>query len=342
MAISKKTLKGEELCIKGVKIISAGNGLNNHLIENHRIIKFSSMRGMGDNIFQRPFVHTLCGIYNAVFLDTPWPHLYWDMPSNLKFVRPRTNLRTQKKNIEYFEEEEDYRTRQGFSFLPSFPSTVSRLCRAGYSFRNKRTTVYKEFMKRGLPLKGFHFHMIPPDIWGDEIPLDVDEPFCLVRNTTMRYEWLNLSRNCKNKYLQIAAEKYKKSTGHTIIEIADIDGINEKLVGDPIQCADIRLVEGELKHPGLIWAFKHANAVISCTGFALPLAQMVKANALIIFGGYEIPRWFEHPKHECPRVQTITPNTLCGCCDRDHKCNLNISPRRLTKSIDSLIRNQTS
>jgi len=290
----------------------------------NRKVSVKSMQGMGDNIFQRPYIHTLCGLFETVYLDSPWPHLYWDMPDNLHLFRSGTRLRTQRKNEESIKE-----------FYGEGPPSITRVFRPGYIL-NKSGSVYKDFDGR-IPRSGFFFHMEPPNEWGEDLPFDPTEPFCVVRNTTVRREWHVPNRNCRNEYLQFAASKYKNLTGHQMIEIADIDGDVETLDGEHIHAADVRLTKGELKHPGLIWAFRHAAAVISCTGFALPLAQMVKANALIIFGGYDLPEWFTHPDQDCPDVITITPDKPCGCHKKNHNCPLDISQARLNKSIRRLV-----
>ncbi|MGV2896737.1 hypothetical protein ACNPPY_13175, partial [Achromobacter sp. AGC78] len=53
------------------------------------------MKGLGDNIYKRAFVKKLQG---PVYLETPWPELYEDLP-DVKFVRSETPLRTQSKNM---------------------------------------------------------------------------------------------------------------------------------------------------------------------------------------------------------------------------------------------------
>ena len=292
-----------------------------------REVSVKSMQGMGDNIFQRPYIHTLCGLFETVYLDSPWPHLYLDMPQNLRLIPSFSRLRTQKKNT------------QKWTHMYSDPPQDRHMIgyRPHYNFKDGRS-IFK-FFNRIMPREGFFFHMEPPNEWGNDLPFDPTEPFCIVRNTTTRREWYVPNRNCRNEYLQYAASRYKELTGHNIIEIADIDGDVETLDGEHIQAADIRLVKGELNHPSLIWAFKNAAAVISCTGFALPLAQMVKANALIIFGGYDLPEWFTHPDQNCPDVITITPDKPCGCHKKNHNCNLAISERRLMKKVNELVGN---
>ena len=43
--------------------------------------------GMGDNVMQFPLVRELAARFDAVYLTTPWPQLYWQLP-NLRFVFP--------------------------------------------------------------------------------------------------------------------------------------------------------------------------------------------------------------------------------------------------------------
>lgn len=38
------------------------------------------LMGMGDQIFQLPHIRKLCKQYDAVYIFTPWPQIYWDMP----------------------------------------------------------------------------------------------------------------------------------------------------------------------------------------------------------------------------------------------------------------------
>lgn len=328
MAINKTSLSGKKTRIKGVRIIDPPPGVRPVREEggpSEALV--NSMRGMGDNIFQRPYVATLCGLYDKVFIDTPWPHLYADMPSNLILVPPQTNLRTQAKNINV----------NSHMYAEGVSSPTATRYRPSYRLRHSRS-IYRDFDNR-IPRTGFFFHMDPPESWANDLPFDPSEPFCLVRNTTTRREWFVKNRNCRNEYLQFAAELYKDFTGCKIIEIADIDNDIEKIDGEHIKVADLRLTKGELSHPNLIWAFKNAASVISCTGFALPLTQMVRANALIIFGGYELPKWFEHEEHDCPDVLTITPDNPCGCYIKNHNCNLEISEGRLRKKVEELVSN---
>jgi hypothetical protein len=284
------------------------------------------MKGLGDNILHRPYVWTLCQKFEEVYLNTPWPHVYWDMPDNLNFVKSTTKLRTQAKNVR--------RECEGFPSNIPHPNITYT---SGYNLKRKENIF--SVLDAKLPRIGFHFHMDPPREWGEDLPFDPLLPFCLVRNTTIRKEWCVPNRNCRNEYLQLAAKRLKESLGITVIEIADIDGEEETLVGGPIEVADIRLVKGELTNPQLLWGFSRAAAVIGCHGFSTPLSLMTNANALIIHGGYDLPQWFVHSQMSAPQVKSLTPDIPCGCFSRHHDCSLDISRSRLNRAINTLLAN---
>ena len=331
MAINKTSLLGKKTRIKGVKIIDPPPGIRpvREAGEPPEAL-VNSMRGMGDNIFQRPYVATLCGLYDKVFIDTPWPHLYADMPSNLILLSPKTNLRTQKKNAEKHKVEYHFYPRS----IQALQTDLSvRKFNTGYRLTSEN--IYQELDSK-LPRSGFFFHMDPPNEWGDDLPFDPSEPYCLIRNTTTRNEWYAPSRNCLNKYLQYAARKLS-DRGIRIYEIADLHEGREVLDGDPIEVADQRFVKGELGHPGLIWAFHNAAAIISPVGFPLLLAQMVKANALILFGGHQRPEYFNLPDGTYGGIQWAAPEPFCSCHNRTHRCNKKIPKKKIDEKLNIIM-----
>ena len=62
------------------------------------MIAIRGMQGLGDNVYQRAFIKSLVKS-KEVLLETPWPEIYEDLP-NIKFIKPQTKLRTQKKSLE--------------------------------------------------------------------------------------------------------------------------------------------------------------------------------------------------------------------------------------------------
>src|SRR5262245_32445732 len=58
----------------------------------------TGMQGLGDNIHQRAIVRQFLREGRpAVYLQTPWPAIYHDMPE-LRLLPARSNLRTQQRN----------------------------------------------------------------------------------------------------------------------------------------------------------------------------------------------------------------------------------------------------
>src|ERR1035437_1238867 len=80
----------------------------------------NGMHGLGDNIYSRAVVCQLLPHY-AVFLRSPWPAIFHDMPT-VTLVNPQTRLRTQIKNAQ----------REGHKFRPA-PSNATLTTRLWYT-----------------------------------------------------------------------------------------------------------------------------------------------------------------------------------------------------------------
>ncbi|EJD8828872.1 hypothetical protein M2756_004910, partial [Salmonella enterica] len=74
------------------------------------MIYFEGMYGMGDTIYQRPFLRYFPGSY----ICTPWPELYVGL--DVRCVRSNTSLRTQLKNEQ----------RSGYPFYLPPPNVTRR------------------------------------------------------------------------------------------------------------------------------------------------------------------------------------------------------------------------
>ena len=60
-------------------------------------VHYLGMHGLGDNIYQRAHVRQAVANGSEIYLTTPWPQLYADLPG-VRCVRPNSHLRTQAKN----------------------------------------------------------------------------------------------------------------------------------------------------------------------------------------------------------------------------------------------------
>ena len=177
------------------------------------------MWGMGDNIYQRPFVRRLAQ-HAPVYLETPWPELYEDIP-NVHFVRGNRALRTQLKNMALQKSER-------WKIPPRFhvSKQISYNMRAGSIIDDMMLS----FGLRGLPGFEPQLDLPPVPYWQKEPWATISKPIALIRPVTIRTEWTNLARNPLPEYIsQISIELMKT---HYVIAVADIVPRFETLVGN--------------------------------------------------------------------------------------------------------------
>lgn len=252
------------------------------------------MRGLGDNIYQRAFVKQLAG---PVYLDTPWPQLYQDL-RHVKFIRPNTNLRTQRKNLGRFS-------------AWSLPPHGSQELRIAYG---------SEGILRGMQgcfrVRPGKFDL--PDFG----PAPFQQPYVVVRPVTIRSEWIAESRNPLPEYVAEAAQ-HAADLGYRVVSVADLaDGL-EWAVGLPP--AHDRFHAGELAVEQLLALIQGAQAVIGGIGWIVPAALAADVPAWIICGGQG---GFNSPENVCPpgtRLSFAIPDNFCKCKLKQHNCDKRIS-----------------
>lgn len=259
-------------------------------------LRLESMKGLGDNIYQRAVLREVDA---DVYLDTPWPELYKDLP-NIKPIKPSTKLRTQAKNVD----------RSNFRW---FNCSLPVDKRISYG-----STGMLSGMESAAGVKAKLFDL--PDFG----PSPVDGKYIVVRPATVRSEWRADSRNPLPEYIAEAAS-IARSHGYKVVSVADLaDGL-EWLVGDPIP-ADIRYHRGELSLPSLMALVANASAVIGGIGWLAPAAMAYNVPAWIICGGwgtYNSPENLRVPVQH--KTEFCLPDNFCRCNDKHHNCNKRIT-----------------
>lgn len=264
------------------------------------------MRGLGDNIYQRAFLKRFKEC-EAVYLETPWPQLYEDMPW-VKPVRSNTDLRTQKKNVNHIPDsiwhKTDMRAAKTISYGGS-PIIAGMTAAFGVSPDTFDLP----------PLK----HYIPPYHAG----IDTRE-YALIRPVTIRSEWRADSRNCMPQYIAECSEVlYNHNL--TIIRVADIASGSEWAV-EPLPYADLAFDHGELSVMQLLALVAHARVVVGPIGWIVPACIASKTPAWIICGGQG---GYNAPSRICPRTATwvefAIPDNFCGCRLKMHECDKRIT-----------------
>lgn len=257
------------------------------------------MKGLGDNIYQRAFIKALP---KPVWLETPWPELYRDVPG-IHFLRPDTKLRTQAKNLR----------RQNAATWERAPR--GRLVQVAYGRQGIFPGMAGCFRSRATALD-------LPDFG----PSPVEGPYVLVRPVTVRAEWRADTRNPLPEYIaQAAAEMQRR--GYRVVSVADLEPGKEWAL-DPLPPADIRFHAGELPVEQLLALLQGASAVIGGIGWIVPAAIAARAPAWIVCGGqggFNHPELITHPSMDLSRITFAVPDNFCRCTQKQHACDKRIA-----------------
>lgn len=267
------------------------------------------MRGLGDNLFQRPFIKALP---KPVYLDTPWPELYQDIP-DVHFLRPVTPLRTQSKNI----------ARHNNWVMPPGKQPARHI---RYGTEGIIPGMIASF---GVMPGAFDLPPLPPS--------PESGPYVVVRPATVRSEWRADTRNPDPEYIAAAAAEAQRR-GYRVIGVADLQEQQEWAIA-PMPPADYAYYKGELPVEQLLSLVANASAVIGGIGWLVPAALAARVPAWIICGGQG---GFNSPHQICPPGSTITfavPDNFCKCKLKQHGCDKRISDyeQQLTNWADRLL-----
>lgn len=254
-----------------------------------------SMKGLGDNIYQRAFLKNMPG---TIYLDTPWPELVADLP-HVQCVKPQTNLRTQAKNI-----------ARHTTWLTAPTKQPARHIRYG-----TEGIIPGMIASFGVMPGAFDLPPLPPS--------PETGKYVVVRPATVRSEWRADTRNPDPWYIQWASVQ-AHSRGYRVISVADLEVGKEWIVGNA-PMASKYYHKGELPVEQLLALVANASAVIGGIGWLVPAALSAKVPAWIICGGQG---GFNAPELICPAESTITfavPDNFCRCKLKQHNCDKRIS-----------------
>ena len=265
------------------------------------MIAIRGMQGLGDNVYQRAFIKSLVKS-KEVLLETPWPEIYEDLP-NIKFIKPQTKLRTQKKSLEKV----DKNLLAGSYYGPAI--------QISYDHRG---------MMRGMRDK-FGVDSSLFDLPDFESPISGD--YAVIRPATVRDEWKASSRNPKPEYLAECAQMLI-DRGIKVISVADLEEGAEWAI-EPLPKATETYHRGEFSIKELLGLVQHAKIVVGGIGWLVPAAIAYKVPAWFIFGGYGAynspENLFDAGRMDLSKVGYALPDDFCRCRDGSHNCRKEIS-----------------
>jgi hypothetical protein len=267
------------------------------------------MQGLGDNVFQRPFIKALSREWD-VFLETAWPELYADLP--VKFVNPQTRLRTQAKNAA--------RSKIEWAARPSGCKQVKRNSYVN-AFRGGRSIIAGMEESFGIKLNAadFDLPLLPPP------PIVTSKPIAFVRPVTLRREWYNAARNPDPKYIADIVETLRPT--HHIVAVADIEPGAEWLIGPALR-SDRDFIAGQLLMMDMLALLTASDIVLGGVGYIVPASIALKRHCFVVLGGqggHNAPDKILDRRLDCSRIGFAMPENFCRCTSMRHNCNKTIS-----------------
>lgn len=268
--------------------------------------------GFGDGVYQRPILHAACERYETVYLETPWPELYRDLP--VRFTRFTFDLRTQQKNVARYEAWETP-PEDGREYK------AARIQYNSHALRGGDTIL--QALERCVPFPVEPFRFDLPDLGPS--PVQTTRPVAVLRPATVRSEWQVPARNPDARLPAEAAEILRRM-GYYVVMLADLEEGREWLVG-PEPRADAAFMHGELPPAQICALIQSAALVVAPVGFALPIAMAYRTPCIVLAGGclkWNGPQAVMDPRIEAP-VRWIMPDDPCYCENRDHDCSKAVS-----------------
>ena len=281
-------------------------------------------QGLGDTIYMRPCIKKLLEQHSVVYLDTPWPQLFWDMPNVLP-VRPRNlALRTQAANARV-QNSTTWRWRP--SGLPTykFGYTVEDM-RGGY-------TPLTAMMKCLSVSDPVDFSMAVNPEWAPTWLASVRRPLGVIHPATVRKEWENPSRCPSQSHLQAIIDAHPEVTWVSVAWLAEGQ---EWLSGPPLHGVQYEFNRGELPMEQVLAVLAAADVAVAGPCFMLPAAAAVGTHMLCVFGG-SIHANALIDRRMGPYVTPITPMPFCNCWRHNHDCNKAIPHDRLLGAFNMVL-----
>lgn len=275
-----------------------------------------NMEGLGDNIYSRPVVKHLAACEGSVYVVTPWPQLFADIPGALPVPPENVHYRTQRANMD--------RQRPDAWHLPA---GRFREVNIGYSLDDP--TLLESVMRHGgVPSDKVDFGLMPDAAWTDPRIAALPRPLGVVHPPSVRAEWTNHSRNPQPEYIQSLITS--RPDVHWVSVGWNAPGV--EWYEQDMEGISTRFDHGELPLESLIALVARADIVVTAPGYLLPLAAALQTPVFVVFGGSITPAYLIDPRMG-DRIAWAAPQQFCRCLGMEHNCNKSISPEVLLEGF---------
>jgi ADP-heptose:LPS heptosyltransferase len=289
----------------------------------YKELYFLGCDGFGDNVCQRVLIKGLAKSYHTIYLRTPAPEFYWDIP-NVKFVFPNhlpPYFRIQKRNAE--RQKKEIWTSVSLDGIHKIFWTTCRMPYANNWMRGDAREVQErkdrlngEFFKAYDSILDFDFSFPLKRSWvtGTKKLLESwnaeGKKVCLVNPPTVRrgYPPTYFLRNPKMEHTQLLIDKYKEE--YYYISLAHTEEDEEWLDGE-LSGIDKELVRAEASLPIIFGLVKLADMMIVHPSFFALLAIALKTKCFCIFGGCKEPEELFDKKMGLEKFEHVIPTPFC-------------------------------
>lgn len=283
---------------------------------------FDGMHGIGDNINQRCFIKALVEKGHEIWLKTPLPEIYVDIP-NMHFVQANSPLRTQRKSEQL----------SSVRFEPEPPGIPRRRIFYGNSDLQQGSifnAMAKQFGTRPVRLDLPHYS--PAAIRTPD-----GKPVAVIRPTTERKEWHNASRGPLNQYIDDVS-RILAIRGFHVISVADLQE-GEEWIPDGEPFAHQKFHHGQLTIWQMLALVERADIVLTGPCVIMHAALAYQRPMICLAGGNGGNN--HHLKVTDPRCMDLSralfvyPDNYCRCQEMIHDCDKTITG--LPKKVEGFI-----
>lgn len=280
-----------------------------------------TQEGIGDCVYQLPFVKILAKT-NQVYIKTPLPKIFKDVP-NIKFIKlDNETYRTQQKSL--LNDDTVYSTLPKDiykTYTPQYAGEELLETSIVGSFYKQFNIPFHEKLEWELP-------SFKNELGNFLSKIPKGRKIAIIRPATVRKEWRVETRSPKNGYISWGA-KILKESGYYTISIADIKSGEEWFDGDyDSKNIDLNLHTGELGIYGTLGLIQIADVCIGGSGFIVPATVSTNCNLFLILGGrlmYDGISKTLHPSMNLSKIGIAIPDNPCKCTLNKHNCDKTIS-----------------
>lgn len=273
---------------------------------------FDGMHGIGDNINQRCFVKALAQKGHEVWLKTPLPEIYADIP-NVHFVHANSPLRTQKLSEQCSQ----------VQFEPEPPGVPRQ--RIFYGNGHLQQGSIFDAMTEQFGVSPAQLDL--PSYTPANIRTTSGKPLAVIRPTTERKEWHNASRGPLNQYINEVAQQLAIAGFH-VISVADVQE-GQEWIPDSEPFAHQKFHHGELSIWEMLALVEQADIVLTGPCVIMHAALAYQRPMICLGGGNGGNN--HHLKVTDPSCMDLSsslfvyPDNFCNCQEMKHGCDKTIT-----------------